>query len=676
MKYPTTFKDNTQDSYHGTIIKDPYRWLEDDNSKATKEWVIAQNKVTFDYLNQIPFRRKIKNRLKELWNYERFSTPILVAEQRYIFRNDGLQNQAILYKLLEDDQLKIILDPNEFSADGTTSLGEYSFSKDGKYLAYQISEGGSDWRKIKILELASGEHLADELEQIKFSGMSWQGNGFYYSRYPKPKSGDELSARNVHHKLYFHKVNTAQSDDILIHETPDFPNRGVFANTTDDQRFTGIGLWESTSGNALYFLDRENANVKTAIFEEISHDFSLVGNIGNDLLILTNYHADNNRVIIVDSRNPSQKNWRNLIPESEDKLEDIELIGDKIFATYTHNVSSKVRVFDLAGKPLEDVKLPGIGTIGAIHAKRNSETGFFTYTSFTQPATIYSLDVKDHSTRIYKAPKVKFDPTLFETKQIWYDSKDGTKVPMFITYKKGIKLDGNNPTLLYGYGGFNVSVPPAFSVQRAVFIENGGVFVVANIRGGGEFGKKWHQAGTLASKQNVFDDFIAAAEYLIKHQYTSSENLGIEGGSNGGLLVGACMTQRPELFAVAFPRVGVLDMLRYDKFTIGRAWSTDYGLSENKDAFKYLFAYSPLHNVRCEKYPATMVMTADHDDRVVPAHSFKFAATLQDHQKGNNPVLIRIETSAGHGAGKPISKLIDEAADLLSFMFYNMKATI
>ena len=676
VKYPQTSQDaEAQDDYHGKMIKDPYRWLEDDNSEETKSWVTAQNDVTFSYLDKIPYRDAIKRRLKKLWNYERYSVPFKEGGKYYYFHNNGLQNQSILYEQLEGDEKAIILDPNTLSEDGTTSLGGYSFSKDGRYLAYQISEGGSDWRKVKVKDLSTGKDLEDELNWVKFSGMSWKGNGFYYSRYPEPKEGDELSARNTNHKLFYHTIGDPQEKDQLIHEVPEHPNQGIFSATSSDESILTIGLWESTSGNALYFMNNKDGK-KIPIYAAIEHDFNMVDNIDDQLLILTNYKADNNRIVAVDTNNPEEKNWKDFIPESNDKLSSASIMGDKVFVNYIHKANSLVKVYDLKGNFVRDLKLPGIGSVGGFSGKRGDKIGYFAFTSFTRPTTIYELDIDNLTSKIYKAPMTDFDSELFESKQVWFNSKDGTLVPMFLTYKKGIKLDGQNPTLLYGYGGFDIPILPSFSVQRTVMMEKGAIYAVANIRGGGEFGKQWHLAGTKERKQNVFDDFQAAAEYLIKEKYTSPEKLGIEGRSNGGLLVGACMTQRPDLYAVAFPGVGVLDMLRYDKFTIGRAWSADYGLSENPDEFEYLYAYSPLHNIKKAEYPATMITTADHDDRVVPAHSFKFAANLQAHQQGDNPTLIRIDLSAGHGAGKPTDKKIDEAADMISFMFFNMDESL
>lgn len=677
VKYPESTKDESvSDNYHGTEVKDPYRWLEDDNSEATKSWVKAQNEVTFDYLDKIPFRETIRNRLVEVWNYERVSAPFKEGGKIYYFKNNGLQNQSILYTKAADGTESVVLDPNKFSDDGTSSLGAISFSADGKYFAYQVSEGGSDWRKIKVRNLETGEDLADEVDWVKFSSISWKDDGFYYSRYPKPDASAELSGRNTNHKLYYHKLGSGQSADQIIFEDAKNPNHGVFGSTTEDERFLALNIWESTSGNALYVYDLDGANKRIPIFTEITNDFNVIDNSGDKLLVMTNYKAKKNRVVAIDINNPAEENWEEIIPETDDKLSSVSMIGGKIFANYIHNASSLVKVLDENGKYLQDLKLPGIGTVGGFRGKKKDSQGYFSFTSFTQPNTIYSLDAEKLATSIHKAPETPFRSEDYVTEQVWYTSKDGTKVPMFITHKKGLKKDGTNTTLLYGYGGFDISILPAFSPKRTALLENGGIYAVANIRGGGEFGKAWHEAGTKERKQNVFDDFAAAAEYLIDQKYTSSAHLGIEGRSNGGLLVGASMTQRPDLFAVAFPGVGVLDMLRYDQFTIGRAWSSDYGLSENPEEFKYLYAYSPLHNLKQRSYPATMITTADHDDRVVPAHSFKFAARLQEMQQGENPTLIRIETSAGHGAGKPVDKQIDEAADEAAFLFYNTGKTI
>ncbi|MFK7773832.1 MAG: prolyl oligopeptidase family protein [Saprospiraceae bacterium] len=679
VTYPDVKKDETVDDYHGTAIQDPYRWLEDDNSKETSEWVTNQNKVTFDYLDQIPYREAIKKRLKDVWNFERFGTPFKEGGKYYYFKNNGLQNQSVLY---EQETLngvsKIVLDPNNFSADGTTSLASLSFNKTGNLLAYQISEGGSDWRTIHVKDLKTGETLKDKVNWVKFSGISWFKEGFFYSRYPEPEDGKELSAKNEFHQIYYHKVGTDQSEDILTYSDRANPLQNVYASTTQDEQYLILSVVQSTSGNALYFKDLNKDDSEfIPIWQSFNNDFSVADNDGSKLLVMTNYQAPNNRIISIDTENPDEKNWKVVIEESkDDALQGIEIIGEKIIATYIHNASSKVQFHSLEGKYESDLKLPGIGTVGGFSGKKEDSQAFFSFTSFTRPTTVYSLDMAAKKIDIFKAPKVNFKSDDYTTEQVWFKSYDGTKVPMFLTYKKGLKLDGKRPTLLYGYGGFDIPVLPSFRVSNTVLLENGGIYAVANIRGGGEFGKKWHKAGTLENKQNVFNDFISAAEYLIAQNYTTQEKLAIQGGSNGGLLVGACMTQRPDLFQVAFPQVGVLDMLRYHTFTIGWAWATDYGRSDDPEAFKYLIKYSPLHNVKEMEYPATMVTTADHDDRVVPAHSFKFISELQSKHQGDNPVLIRVETSAGHGAGVPTDKQIQSAADMSSFMLFNMKEDV
>lgn len=679
VNYPETYKDSTiVDNYHGTEVADPFRWLEEETSAETKDWVKAQNQVTFGYLDKIPFRNSIKDRLKKLWNYERYSTPFKEGGRYYYFKNDGLQNQAVLYgqdKLDADSEL--ILDPNQFSSDGTTSLGGIAFSKNGRYLAYQTSAGGSDWRSIQVKDLSTGEMLEEKLDWIKFSSISWFKEGFYYSRYPQPSEKEILSGASEFHQIYYHKLGTAQSEDDLIFADRSNPKRGFFANTSEDERFLSVNVWESTSGNALYFQDLTKGDPSfIPIIKTLEHDFNVVGNLDDNLLVMTNYKADNNRLIAVNSEKPEEDFWEEILPESEDKLQSVDIIGNKIFATYIHKASSLVKVFDTQGKFLDNLKLPAIGTVGSFSGKKAETNGFFSFTSFNRPTSIYSLNTETLEYQIFKTPEVDFSPDDYVTEQLWFKSADGEEVPMFVTHKKGIEKNGKLPTLLYGYGGFDISILPSFNLTRLPLLENGGVYAVANIRGGGEFGKKWHKAGTKGQKQNVFNDFIAAAEFLISEGYTNSDKLAIEGRSNGGLLVGAVMTQRPDLFKVAFPGVGVLDMLRYDKFTIGRAWAGDYGLSENPKDFDYLYSYSPLHNAIPAKYPATMVTTADHDDRVVPAHSYKFTSAMQASQQGDNPMLIRVETSAGHGAGKPTDKQIDEASDLLSFMFYNFKENV
>ena len=683
VNYPTVRQDSTiVEDYHGMNIADPYRWLEDDNSNETKDWVVNQNKATFGYLDQIPFRKTFQKRLKELWNYERFSTPFKEGGKYYFYKNDGLQNQSILYVQDNlDSKPTIALDPNKFSADGTSALGGISFNKKGNLMAYQVSEGGSDWHSVQIKDMETGKLLSDKLEWLKFTGISWVKDGFYYSRYPTPEGDGKLSAKNEFHQVYFHKIGTPQSEDKLIFDDKRNPSHGFFANTTDDERFLTIQVWESTSGNALYFKDLSKPNSEfVPVVETFDADFNVLDNMGDKLLVLTNHKAPNQRLVLIDVNKPQEGYWENLIPEQEDVLRNVDIMGERIVATYIHNASSMVKVMDMKGKLIDELKLPGIGTLGGFSGKKVETNAFYSFESFTRPNTIYSLDMLTLESSVFKAPTINFNPDDFITKQLWYNSKDGTRIPMFVTHKKGLKLDGQRPTLLYGYGGFDISILPGFNTTRLamcpIMIENDGIFVVANIRGGGEFGKKWHQAGTLGQKQNVFNDFIAAAEHLIAEDYTSSDKLAIYGRSNGGLLIGACMTQRPDLFKVALPAVGVLDMLRYQNFTIGRAWASDYGLSETSEGFDYLKSYSPLHNVTEQAYPATMVTTADHDDRVVPAHSFKFASELQAKHNGEQPVLIRVETSAGHGAGKSTAKKIDEAADLLSFMFYNFEEPV
>lgn len=586
ITYPTTKIDTSiTDDYFGTKVADPYRWLEDDNSAETKEWVAQQNKVTFDYLKQIPFRQAALDRLTKLWNFEKYGTPWKKAGKFYFFKNDGLQNQSVLYtQAALDKPADLLIDPNKFSTDGTASLGELGISKDGKHLAYSVSEGGSDWRTIFVRDLATGQNTTDTIKWAKFTGIAWQKDGFYYSRFPEPKAGAKLSGANQDGSIYYHKVGTPQKNDVLVFNDKKNPNRFFGGSTTDDERFFILSSSESTSGNSLKFKDLSKEQKDfTEVVPGFDNDYNVIDNDGDNLIVLTNHGAPNQQVILIDTKAPAKENWKTLIPENkEDVLQGASICGGKLVCQYLRNASSALRVFDLTGKAIGEVALPEIGTVGSVSGSREEGTAFFNFQSFLRPNTIYSLDMTSLKPTIFKAPKIDFKSDQFETKQVWYTSKDGTKVPMFITHKKGLKMDGNNPTLLYGYGGFNVSLSPTFSVSKAVMIENGGVYVMANIRGGGEFGEKWHKSGTKCTKQNVFDDFIGAAEQLIKDKYTSPAKLAIEGGSNGGLLVGACMTQRPELFGVAFPRVGVLDMLRYHKFTIGRAWSVDYGLSENE----------------------------------------------------------------------------------------------
>ena len=675
--YPKTDKIDQKDTYFGVEVEDPYRWLEDDLSDKTKAWVTAQNEVTQDYLAQIPYRDAIKSRLEALWNYEKYSAPYKEGDYIYWYKNDGLQNQSVLYrKKGENGKEEVFLDPNKFSTDGTTSLAGINFSKDGSLVAYQLSEGGSDWRKVVVLNTANKSVVGDTLIDVKFSGLAWHGNeGFYYSSYDKPKAGSALSAMTDLHKLYFHKLNTAQKDDQLVFGGENQKRRYIGAGLTEDERFLIVSAANATSGNELWIKDLSNPDSKfVAVVNNMEKNHYPIDNEGSKLFIYTELNAPNGRIVTVDFANPTPENWKDLIPETDNVLSP-SAGGGKIFASYLKDATSLVKQYDRNGKLERDIELPGVGTASGFGAKLADKELYYSFTSYIHPSTIYKYDIASGKSDIYKESGAKFDPTQYESKQIFYTSKDGTKVPMIITHKKGVKLDGTNPTMLYGYGGFNISLTPAFSLANAVLLEQGGVYAVANLRGGGEYGENWHLAGTKMKKQNVFDDFIAAAEYLISENYTSSEKLAISGGSNGGLLVGACMTQRPELFKVAFPAVGVLDMLRYHKFTAGAGWAFDYGTADDsKEMFEYLYNYSPYHALKPNTaYPATMVTTADHDDRVVPAHSFKFAARLQEFHQGENPVLIRIDTKAGHGAGKSTAMQIAENADKWAFMFQNMR---
>ncbi len=675
LEYPETRMDEVSDNYFGVDVADPYRWLEDDNSDETKAWVKAQNEVTFGYLAEIPFRQKINDRLTELWNYERYSTPWKKGDYYFYYKNDGMQNQSVLYvKEGLDGEPRVFLDPNEMSAEGLISISRIGISKDARYMAYSTSTGGSDWNEIFVKEIATGEMLDDHLKWVKFSGISWEGNGFYYSRYDAPQEGQELSGSNEYQKVYYHRLGTPQEEDKLIYSNPTHPRRNYGAGTTEDERFVIMSESQSTSGNALYVKDNlDPAKGFVKIIDGFDYTSSIIDHIDGKMLVITNHSAPRYRVVLIDPANPDPAAWKEIIPESENVLKGISLIGGKIISTYLQDAHSKAFIHDLNGTVEAEIELPTMGSLGGFSGNKDDNTAFFSFTSFNFPTTIFKFDVSNNTWEEYFAPNLDFNPSDFEIKQIFYSSKDGTKVPMFIVHKKGLTLDGNNPTLLYGYGGFNASLTPGFSLSRLILLENGGVYVMANLRGGGEYGREWHDAGKQLNRQNVFDDFIAAAEYLIEEDYTSPEKLAIQGGSNGGLLVGAAMTQRPELFKVAFPAVGVLDMLRYHLFTIGWAWADDYGTSEEEVHFHNLYSYSPLHNLEeGVNYPATLITTADHDDRVVPAHSFKFAAELQRKHEGSNPVLIRIDVDAGHGAGKPISKTIEEQTDIWSFMFYNM----
>ncbi|WP_264560102.1 prolyl oligopeptidase family serine peptidase [Flavobacterium sp. N2270] len=672
INYPVTKKIDHVDTYFEESLNDPYRWLEDDRSAETEAWVKAQNEVTFGYLEKIPYRNKLKTRMEKLWNYEKISAPFKEGKYTYYYKNNGLQNQSVVYRKDTKGKEEIFLDPNTFSKDGTTSLGGLNFSKDGSLVAYAISEGGSDWRKVIVMKTANKEIIGDTIVDIKFSGVSWYKNeGFYYSSYDKPK-GSELSAKTDQHKLYFHKLNTAQKDDKVIFGLNE-KRRYVGGYVTEDENYLIISGATSTSGNELYYKDLSKNGPIINIVNNFDNDNNVLDNVGTKFYISTNYNAPNKRIVTFDLAKPSQENWVDFIPETENVLSP-STGGGFIFAEYMKDAVSQIKQYDYDGKLVREVELPGIGSAGGFGGKKEETTLYYSFTNYVTPGTIYSFDPKTGSSKIYNKPKVDFKSEDFESKQVFYTSKDGTKIPMIITYKKGTELNGKNPTMLYGYGGFNISLTPSFSIANAVWLENGGVYAVANLRGGGEYGKKWHNAGTQMQKQNVFDDFIAAAEYLIAEKYTSSDYLAISGRSNGGLLVGATMTQRPDLMKVALPGVGVLDMLRYHTFTAGAGWAYDYGTSEqSKEMFDYLKEYSPVHNVKAgTKYPATMVTTGDHDDRVVPAHSFKFAAELQAKQAGSNPTLIRIDVNAGHGAGKSVAATIQEFVDMQVFTLYNM----
>ena len=673
INYPETKKIDHVDSYFGEKMNDPYRWLEDDRSAETEAWVKTQNVLTYGYLEQIPYRNQLKTRMEQLWNYEKISAPFKEGDFTYYYKNNGLQNQSVLYRKDKSGKEEIFLDPNTFSKDGTTSLGGINFSKDGSLVAYSISEGGSDWRKVIVIEAKTKKIIGDTIIDVKFSGVSWYKNeGFYYSSYDKPV-GSELSAKTDQHKLYYHKLNTPQKSDKLIFGG-DVKRRYVGGGVSEDEKYLFITAANSTSGNELYYLDLSNPASKIiTLIDTYENDNDVLDNKGSKIYLVTNYKAPNKRVVTFDLSNPAKENWKDCIAETENVLSPNTGSG-YIFASYMKDAVSFIKQYDYNGKLVRDIQLPGVGTAGGFGGKEKETTLYFSFTNYVTPGTIYSFDPKTGKSAIYQKPKVDFNSTDYESKQVFYTSKDGTKVPMIITYKKGTTLNGQNPTVLYGYGGFNVSLTPSFSIANAVWLENGGVYAVANLRGGGEYGKKWHDAGTQLKKQNVFDDFIAAAEYLINEKYTSSDYLAIKGGSNGGLLVGAVMTQRPDLIKVALPAVGVLDMLRYHTFTAGAGWAYDYGTSEqSKEMFEYIKGYSPVHNVKAGvKYPATIVTTGDHDDRVVPAHSFKFAAELQAKQAGDNPVLIRIDVNAGHGAGKSVAATIQENVDMQVFTLYNM----
>ncbi len=685
INYPKTEKITHADDYFGTKVEDPYRWLEDDRAPKTEAWVEAQNKVTFAYLNAIPFRDELRKRLDEIYNYPKYSAPFKKRDLYFFSKNDGLQNQSVLYvqKGLNTTP-EVLLDPNKLSADGTTRLGGFAPSKDARYAAYMLNQAGSDWQQIKIMDLRGRKDLADQIDWVKISGMSWAGDGFFYSRYDAPKEADKAySAKNEYHKVYFHKIGTPQASDQLIYEDKTASNAQRFhtAGTTDDERFVILNISDrgkGKDGNAVYVRDmtKGDKTFKLITDESLDHQYGVIGNIGDKLLVQTNKNTPNEKVVLIDSSNPAESNWKVVLPEKTEPLVSVSQVGGKLIATYMKDVTHRVYVYDENGKLENEIKLPALGTVSGFGGERDDKEVFYTFTSYVFPPTIYRYDIAKKTSTVFRKPEIKVNTDDYETKQVFYPSKDGTKVPMFIVHKKGLPMNGQNPTLLYAYGGFNISLNPGFNPLNLAWLEQGGVYAVANLRGGAEYGEKWHEQGMKLKKQNVFDDFIAAAEWLKSNKYTSTEKLAIQGGSNGGLLVGAVMAQRPDLVKVALPAVGVMDMLRYHKFTIGYNWAAEYGhAEENAETFKNLYAYSPIHNLKAGvAYPATLITTADHDDRVVPAHSFKFAATLQEKHAGENPVLIRIETKSGHGASST-TKALDTTADIMAFTMYNLGVT-
>jgi prolyl oligopeptidase len=679
LNYPITRKSDQVDNYHGIQVADPYRWLEDPDSEDTKAWVEAQNKVTFGYLKEISAREKIQQRLTKLWDYERYGIPFKEGNSYFYFKNNGLQNQSVLYTLKSlDGEPKVLLDPNKLSEDGTVALSGLSISEDGKLLAYGLSTSGSDWQEWKVRDVETGKDLKDHIKWIKFSGASWthDSKGFFYSRYDEPNQKSQLEDVNYYQKLFYHRLSTPQSEDILIYQRPDQKEWGFSGGVSEDGRYLIISVWLGTDPkNLLFYKDLTNPNSEVVeLINKFDADYSFVDNDGSVFYVRTDLDAPRRRLIAIDVKNPAKENWREIIPQATETLDGVGILNNQFVADYLKDARSQVKIFGLNGDFLREVELPGIGSAGGFGGKRHDTETFYSFTSFTIPGAIYRYDMVTGKSTLFRQPKVDFNPINYETKQVFYESKDGTQIPMFITHKKGIKLDGNNPVYLYAYGGFGVPLTPSFSVSLLVWMEMGGVYAMPNIRGGGEYGEEWHQAGMKSKKQNVFDDFIAAGEWLIKNGYTKSEKLAISGGSNGGLLVGACMVQRPDLFGAALPAVGVMDMLRFHKFTIGWAWTSEYGSPDDAEDFKVLHAYSPLHNLKKgTAYPATLITTADHDDRVVPAHSFKFAAALQAAHDGDAPVLIRIETKAGHGAGKPTAKIIEESADRWAFLLRVLK---
>jgi prolyl oligopeptidase len=679
LNYPATKQVDTVTNYHGTLVADPYRWLEDDNSDETKQWVTEQNKVTFGYLEQIPYRAQWLKRLEEINDYPRYSSPSRKNEYFYFSKNDGLQNQSVIYRQKGlDGKPELVIDPNKFSDDGTTGLGTFSLSKNGKYAVVGKTQGGSDWRTFFIMDMTTLKYLSDSLAWVKVSGVAWKGDGFYYSRYPAPEKGKELSTKNENHQVYYHKVGTSQSEDVLVYEDPQNPQRfhGVF--TSEDERYVFLNITDrgkGKDGNALWYFDShsDDKKFKPIITEVGEYDYGFIEEVNGKFLLITNDGALNQRIVSVDPQHPEPANWKTVIEEKPENISSVTSAGGKLFIIYLKDVTSRVYVYDFDGKQEREVALPALGSAGGFGGDRDDKFVFYTFTSITFPPTIYRYDIATGKSSVFRKPEIKFSPEDYSTEQVFYTSKDGTKIPMFIVYKKGTQQNGKNPTILYGYGGFNISSNPSFSPSRIAWLEQGGIYCIANLRGGSEYGEKWHEAGMRFKKQNVFDDFIAAGEFLIREKYTSKDFLALQGGSNGGLLVGAIINQRPDLCRVAIPQVGVMDMLRFHKFTIGWNWIAEYGSSDKPDEFKNLYAYSPLHNIKEGlNYPATLITTADHDDRVVPAHSFKYAATLQEKYKGANPVLIRIDVKSGHGASN-LKKGLETTADIYSFIFYNMK---
>jgi prolyl oligopeptidase len=680
IKYPETKRVDHVDTYHGTTVPDPYRWLEDDvrKSKEVADWVEAQNKVTQEYLKALPDRDRINKRLTELWNYEKYSSPSKVAGKYYFSKNDGLQNQSVLYVMDKlDGEPRVLIDPNTWSKDGTIALSGTSFSEDGKYLAYGVAEAGSDWNTWKVMDLDTAKPLDDTLKWVKFSGTSWtrDGKGFFYSRYDEPKTGQTFQSVNLNQKVYYHRVGTPQSDDVLVYKRPDQPEWGFQAGVSEDGRYLVLATWKGTDDKyrVTYKDLTEPFGIPIDLIDNFEQEYSFLGNDGTLFYFKTDLEAPRRRIIAIDIKKPAKENWKEIVPQTKETLEGVNILGNMFVCSYLQDAKTQVKLYTLDGKLVREVQFPGIGTAAGFGGRQTDTETFYSFSSFATPTTIYRYNVITGESTSFRTSKVKFNPADYEVKQVFFESKDGTRIPMFLAHKKGLQLNGSNPVLLYGYGGFSISLTPTFSISRLAWMEMGGVFAMPNLRGGGEYGEEWHQGGIKLKKQNVFDDFIAAAEWLIKNKYTRPEKLAIQGGSNGGLLVGACMTQRPELFGACLPAVGVMDMLRFHKFTAGRFWVDDYGSADNPEEFKALFAYSPYHNLKKgTKYPPTMVTTADTDDRVVPGHSFKFAARLQEYHAGEAPVIVRIETKAGHGAGKPTAKIIEELADQWAFLVKNL----